>query len=106
MGSHAVTGAYVPQGVNQGNLIVVEAVLTEALANGNTFDVTLPAGVDKDALPLSVVAYTFSTPTYTRDADIGVITSHSITTGVTRVTASGDVVARATVRWRLAPVVP
>jgi hypothetical protein len=98
MASHAVTGAYVPMGVNQGNMFFVSAVLTEALANGNTFDITLPAGVDKDAIPMSVVCYAFATPTYTLDADIGAITTHNITTGVTRITATGNVASGSIVR--------
>lgn len=91
MGSHAVTGTYSPLGVNKSNVAVVSAVLTEALANGQTFDITLPAGMDKDMIPIGMNCYSFSTPTYTLDADIGVITSHNITTGVTRITASGNV---------------
>lgn len=92
MASHAVTGKYVPFGVNQQNVFYVRATLTEALGNGNTFDITLPAGVDKDALPVTMICYApLGGGVYTLDADIGAITTHTPATGVTRVTATGNV---------------
>jgi len=92
MASHAVTGKYVPVGVSQQNIFFVKATLAQALANAETFDITVPAGTSPSAWPVGMICYNpLGGGVYARDADIGVITNHNPTTGVTRITASGDV---------------
>lgn len=99
MASHSVTGSYVPLGLNHSNQIYVDAVLTEALANGNTLTVALPASVSKDMLPVSSITYgPIGGSTYTVDADLAAITSHNVSTGETVLTASGNVSSGSRVR--------
>lgn len=98
MGSHAVYGNYVPVGMNHSNQYFIDALLTEALANGNTLDITLPDSVPKDALPWSAITYTYSGGVYTVDVDLASVTTHTVATGVTRLTAAGNVASGARVR--------
>lgn len=98
MGSHAVYGTYVPIGLNHSNQFYIDALLTEALANTNTLDITLPDGVPKDALPWAGITYTYATGVYTVDADLIAVTTHTVATGVTRLTATGNVASGARVR--------
>jgi hypothetical protein len=96
MTAFAGNGQYIPHGVNESNIVVVAHTLAQALAAGDTLDLTLPAGVDKDFLPSSVKAFSTATPavelTGAGNANLSV-TNHNRSTGVTRLTAAGAGIA-------------
>jgi hypothetical protein len=95
MAATTQTALYVPQGVNESNIALISFLLTTALAAGDTLDLTLPAGVDKDLLPQTLRVYSVATPA----VDLNVasanlsVTNHNRTTGVTRLTAASAGIA-------------
>jgi len=94
MANQVATGQVIPEGVNRANRFTVKSVVPDAVGNTETFTVTLPDGVPKDALPVGPpMAYTLTNNVYTRDAGIGVVTSHNRVTGVTVYTAASAVAA-------------
>lgn len=98
MGSHAVTGSYIPQGVNAGNRGFRKAVLTASLANGETLTVNPPSGMDVSLVPTAVHCFTVSGDTWTRDTDMPLgVTTHDVGTGVSVLTATGNVASGAIV---------
>jgi len=85
-----------PEGVNRGNRFIARSVVGTALANTDTFSVTVPDGVPKDALPVGRPnVYTLSGDVYTLDPDIAVVTTHDRVLGKTVYTAAGAVAAGA-----------
>lgn len=96
MAAYAQNAQIIPHGVNESNIRLVTVTLTAALAVGDTLDVTLPTGVDKDLLPVSVRAYSNATPsvelTGAGNQNLA-ITNHNRTTGITRLTAAGSGIA-------------
>jgi hypothetical protein len=96
MATFTGAGQYIPHGVNESNLVVVGHTLAQPLAAADILDLSLPSGVDKDFLPISIRAYSTATPAVELagpgNANIG-ITNHNRTTGVTRITAAGAGIA-------------
>ena len=95
MASHSVTGTYSPLGVNHGNQFYIQAVLTEALAAANTLTVSLPSTVPFGALPCGVAVWAVAGAACTWDGvDLPMTAAtHNTSTGVTVLTATGDVAA-------------
>ena len=92
MANQSATSKYVPNGVNGGHHFVTHATVPGAIANTETFTVTLPDGCPKDAVPAGAPqVYSLSGDVYTRDADLPVVTTHDRSTGVTVYTAVGAV---------------
>ena len=83
-------------GQNRSNLVLIEHVVTDTMANTDTLDLTLPSGIDPDMYPISCIAYAALSTTRAINSNIG-ITNHNPSTGVTRLTATGAVVAGATI---------
>lgn len=93
MTAKAATAQFIPSGINEANHFVVK-VTCPALTSSDTLDVTLPTGCPADALPVGPpVCYSLSSDTYTKDTDIGDVTTHNRATGVTRITPTGNVAA-------------
>ncbi len=91
MSNQVATGSLVPEGVNRGNRFVVKSVLPGAISS-ETFTVTLPDGLPKDAVPSAPpMCYALSGDVYTLDGDIGAVTTHNRSTGVTVYTSTGAV---------------
>ena len=94
MAAQTATGQLIPAGVNDANRFIIKSVVPGAIANGETFTVTLPDGVAKDALPSAAPnCYSLSGDTYTRDADMADVTTHNRVTGVTVYTSGAGGVA-------------
>jgi hypothetical protein len=96
MAAFTGTSNYTPHAPNESNFVMINYTLPQALAAGDTLDLTLPAGVDKDVLPVNVRAYSTATPavelTGAGNANLA-ITNHNRTTGITRLTAAGAGIA-------------
>ncbi len=77
----------------QNNLIAVQATNgSQALANTDTLDITLPTGMDGNFAPVAIQAYTKSGNVYTPAGNYA-LTNHDSSTKKTRLTASGAVAA-------------
>jgi len=88
----------VPQGVSKERIFWTRTILAQALTSSDTLALTLPDGVPPDALPVQVICYApESSNVRTRDADIGAVTSHNVSTGVTTITPTGNVAINSTV---------
>ena len=91
MSTYSATASYLPGGVNRANLFAI-IVTMPAMTVGQTIDVTLPDGVPKDALPLGPPqSFSLSGDVYTKDTDVGDVTTHNRSTGVTTITATGTI---------------
>ena len=90
MTNYAATATHIPAGVNQANRRVAKATIPTAMVSPNTFTVTAPAGADWTLVPIKLHVYALASVTYTKDADL-TVTTHDISTGVTVLTAGGDV---------------
>ena len=101
MASHTVNGSPIPHGLNQSNLRMHRAVTEQVLANGEILSVQIP--LDWDYVPVGMICYAKAGDVYTRDADIGVITDHDKSTGITRITAAGAVAAGSLVYLQYLP---
>ena len=75
---------------NTSNKFVLKCTVGTALANNDTFTITLPSGCPLDLVPGTLRCYTLSSTTYTSNALLA-ITTHNTSTGVTVLTASGTV---------------
>lgn len=94
MSNQAATAQYIPEGVNRSNRFTVKAVVPGAISSGETFSVTLPDGVPKDALPAAPPnCYSLSGDVYTRDADAADVSTHNRATGVTVYTSGAGGIA-------------
>ncbi len=95
------TGVHVHHGHNESNIVVIDFPQVTVLANTDTVTITLPAGVDKNLVPIHATAFSNAVPRV-RQGNFA-ITSHNITTGVTVLTASGAVAANSTFTLLYAP---
>ena len=82
---------YVPKGVNDVIHFYCRIEVPVTMANTDTLVASLPAGVDPDALPVSIICFDAGTPRALNSYPV--ITNHNATTGVTTITAGGAVVA-------------
>ena len=80
------------KGPNELLPFTVEHVLTGALANTDTLDVSLPPTMNRDYVPVRALVVSPVASSLRTVATIP-ITSHNVTTGVTRLTAGGAVAA-------------
>lgn len=97
MASYNATARTISPGLNEANQLVIEHVLTSALAATDTLDVKYDTGLSKDYVPTSVVV--LSAPASgVRTAKVVTITSCDTTKGFVKLTvgaggwASGDTV--------------
>ena len=108
MANQAVTGKYVPPGVSNQNLFVVEVVVPATLTAGDYIDITLPAGIPIQApvaasdvvswAPQSVSGWTAANPRLKTVAANLLLTHFDADTNVCRVTtAVADFVAGGTI---------
>jgi hypothetical protein len=83
MAARAQTGVAVPRGLNGGNVVIISITLAQALVDVDTLDVTLPANVDDDLVPMFHKVYSNATPAVDLSSAL-TVTNHNRTTGVTR----------------------
>jgi hypothetical protein len=88
---------YVPKGVNDVIHFYCRLEAPVTMANADTLLVTLPDGVDPDALPVSITTFDPVGGGVRALNSALTITNHNPTTGVTTLTAGGAVPAGASV---------
>lgn len=92
--NYAANGVYAARGVNDGNIAWVQITLPHSMAANDTLTVTVPTSQPAGLLPILVSpAYALSSVTYSMDTNALAITSHNVSTGVTVLTASGNLQA-------------
>lgn len=77
------TAQYIQHGHNEGAIAYGEAIVPVALANSDTFTVTMPPGVDPSFLPADAFVPAFDPAVSPQVAYKLDVFSHSPTTGVT-----------------------
>ena len=94
MAAYTGTLAYRPKAVNTENLVITEHELAQALVNLDTLTLTVPAGTDKDMVPLAIVCWSAAAPRVPQTN--WAMTSYNKTTGELLITASGAVADNST----------
>lgn len=122
MTAYTATGAYIPHGINEQNMAMVEVVIPSTMSSSDTLAVQLPGGnlsvspagepdtisqgdqapIDFDSLPVATALWDTltnagGTPALLKASTVLPITNHNQSTGVTTLTAGAGVTAG----WKL-----
>lgn len=97
-----LASSYVPQGINEGNIAYVKAVVPSSMSPGDTLAITVPSGQDPGLMPSEVwfptIYQSGSPPSSVQTYGNALITvSHDVTKGITVLTAPTGITAGAIV---------